>query len=271
MFCNCLYDYVMPFLKTLELPQIANVPLRTICQKTPVLQYITLGSKHDSIFFYSFWESNDSYPQGKIVSLSIDPFHESDFGMEGRLVKFMDRNGKNIRSLHLGSYYHDHTFPRSFGFLSSCPTMIENLLHLSIGKDLFYFATAKEPCVLSLAMFPRLESFSCPVLCPHHFSRWLDWISECFLPSPLSVSPPLPLKKIYSSVISFTPLHGQDNTDNLENKLDDWANNSHLNCSLEFSVPMSEGNEKLQSVFADIRALLPSWDQKGRLKLWVEM
>ncbi|KAH8834655.1 hypothetical protein DL96DRAFT_1581219 [Flagelloscypha sp. PMI_526] len=269
-FLNCLYKHVMPSLKILELPQMAWVPLPTILQNTPPLRHIHPGTEHDSIFQPDLLESGELFQQGDVVSLSVDRFHELDFGIGAPLVKFIECNGRNIRTLHLGSYYDTYSYVHSFDFLSSCPIMTGNLVHLSFGEDLFHVAENVD-VVFSLTMFPRLETFSCPILFPHRSSQWFRWLSDCLLSAIVSTSSPLPLKKIYS-LVSYSPaLQEESDINDVQNNLDEVAEYLDLDCSLEFSVPISEGNETLQSIFRSLREQLPTWDQDGRLKLWIEM
>ncbi|KAH8801333.1 hypothetical protein DL96DRAFT_1564077 [Flagelloscypha sp. PMI_526] len=207
IFCNCLYQHVMPSIKILQLPQMASVPLPTILWYTPLLFHIHLGTDHGSVFSFDFWESGQTFLQGEVESLSIDPFRGTDFGIDGPLATFIESNGGNVSKLHLGSCCFNSPFPSSFEFLSSCPIMAEHLVHFSMGDDLF----------------------------------------------------------------DFIDLQGESDMSDFKNNLDEVAEYVYLDCSLDFSVPISEGNETLQSVFSSLQEQLPTWDQDGRLKLWIEM
>ncbi|KAH8801339.1 hypothetical protein DL96DRAFT_1635935 [Flagelloscypha sp. PMI_526] len=270
MFRSCLLEHVLPSVRFLELSQLTWVPIFTIFRSAPRLRHIHIGADYGLLSSYVLQESSTSCLHSTIASLSVGPFNcDRDFQIDTTLGSFVKLNGKTIRSLHFESY--SDAF--SLSFLSSCPTFTEHLLHFSAGIDLFDVATIHQfPDLLPLTMCPRLETLSFAIFFPYDSSVWFNWMAKCLRSATLSPpSSPLPLKKIYSTISYRSGVPSHKKTIDSTINLDDFAMNSQFDCSMEFSVPVSNGNEILQSVFADLRGLFPSCDQAGRLKLWVEM
>ncbi|KAH8834656.1 hypothetical protein DL96DRAFT_1581223, partial [Flagelloscypha sp. PMI_526] len=264
MFRSCIYQHLLPSVRFLKLSQVDGVPLFTILRNAPLLRHMHLGSDYGLVSSPLSEENSPLCAQGKITSLSVGPFNnQTDFHTDNTLAKFIEVNARNIHSLHLGSYDNATTLR----FLSSCPTFTQHLLHLSIGTDLFNVATTHRlPDMLPLSMLPRLETLSLSIFFPYHSFLWFNWKAKCLQANTFTRKPSsLPLKKIYSSITYRSGTLGHIKLNDFTYNLDDLAQNPQLNCSMEFSVPISNGNEILQSIFADLRALFPSWDNAGRL------
>ncbi|KAH8834136.1 hypothetical protein DL96DRAFT_1810474 [Flagelloscypha sp. PMI_526] len=264
--CHCLYEHILPSLRNLELPGVANVPVFQILRKTPLLRHIHLGSDDGKISPYVVGEIRDVFFHQEVVSLSIGPFEEQDFRPDTELSKFIKYSEGNITTFHLSGTYR----PPSLEFLSPFPEFTSHVLRFSIGQEMFHRAIlSTSPDPLNLTVFQRLETFSCPITFPYRSSKGFNWIAKSLHSAIVSHQTlTLPLKKLYFPVTPEAASAIEDQ--NVTNGLDDLAHNAHLSCSIEFSVPISVGREKVQSVFEGLREFFPSWDQMGKLKLWVQ-
>ncbi|KAH8834132.1 hypothetical protein DL96DRAFT_1676351 [Flagelloscypha sp. PMI_526] len=166
------------------------------------------------------------------------PFEEHDFRPDTELSKFIKYNEGNIATFHLDG---DYSFSSSLEFLSPFPEFTSHVLHISIGHGMFERA------------------------------KWFNWIAKSLHPALISLeTSALPLKKLHLTVTPGDALQRPTENQVMTNELNNLAHNSRLSCSLEFSVSVSKGYDKFQSVFENLREFFPSWDQMGRLKLWVE-
>ncbi|KAH8834658.1 hypothetical protein DL96DRAFT_1551400 [Flagelloscypha sp. PMI_526] len=245
-FRSCISTYVLPYLNILELPEFVMVPIFQLLQNTPHLRHLHLGSGMNPLSPNLVGESyKKSFYRG-LVSLSVGPFEELDFHVETSLSKIIECSGGNIATFHLGSHWND-LCPPSLKFLSPFPDFTSHILHFSIGEDLFYQANQS--------------------------SQWFNWIAKSLHSTILSNSPAtLPLKRLQFTSTPGDAIQRPIELYILENELDDLAHNPGISCSLEFRISLSEGQEKNEYIFTDLREdLFPAWDQMGRLKLWVEI
>ncbi|KAH8834654.1 hypothetical protein DL96DRAFT_1704246 [Flagelloscypha sp. PMI_526] len=268
VFRNCLSDYVMPYLKSLELPEFLLVHISEFLRNTPLLRHLHLDSGHHRTSPSLAGEDSEFiFPRG-LMSFSVGMFEELDFQTDHPLKRVIECSEGTITSFHLGTHWLD-LYPLSLDFLSPFPGFTSHILRFSIGDDVFYEERAHD--LLNLTMFPRLETFSCPMCFQDRSPQWFNWVAKSLHRAILVQSSSiLPLKRIQFTSAPKKPMERPAVLNTLENELNGLAHNPALACSLEFSVPISEGQEKVQSIFADLREFFPSWDQMGRLKLCVE-
>ncbi|KAH8834133.1 hypothetical protein DL96DRAFT_1579522 [Flagelloscypha sp. PMI_526] len=261
----CLYENIMPSLRILELPRVASVPVFQILRRSPLLRHIHLGSEAGIISPYLDGEGGDPFFHRGVVSLSIGPFGERDFRPDTELSRLIKYHERNITTFQLGLLSDGH-FPPSLEFLLSVSRVhfpCHSFFHratLSTGLD-----------PLNVTIFRRLETFSCPMFFPYRASKWFNWIAMSLHPLVISHhTSAIPLKKLHFTVIPEDIVQRPIKGHSVVNELDYLAHNPYFSFSLEFSVTLSKGHEKVQSVFEGLREFFPSWDQMGRLKLWVE-
>ncbi|KAH8834135.1 hypothetical protein DL96DRAFT_482198 [Flagelloscypha sp. PMI_526] len=269
--CTCLYEHIMPSLRILALPDVASVPVSQVLRKSPFLRHIHLGSEDGTISPDLVREISELCFHRDVISLPIGAFEEGDFHSNTELSELIKHSEQNIMPFQLG-LLSDGRFSPSLEFLSPFPEFTSKVLYILLGQSLFLrvtLSTVLDP--LNLTMFRRLETFSCPMCFPYRPSKWFNWIAKSIQLAIVSHhTSPLPLKKMHFTVTPEEASQRPTGNQAVANELNDLAHNSRLACSLEFSVSISKGHENVLSVCEGLREFFPSWDQTGRLKLWVK-
>ncbi|KAH8801327.1 hypothetical protein DL96DRAFT_792125 [Flagelloscypha sp. PMI_526] len=263
-FCDCLYNHVMPYLSVLELQGVTLIRLFTILRHCPKLQHLHMGLVDDIEVPDLVGETSDPFAPDGLSSLTLDPFTKDEFDEFSILGTFLTRSGGRITYLEL-AYHHETPFPPSLPFLSGFPDFTRHIKHLSLGKDLFNAVVVDgfSDEILPLHMFPQLENISFDITLEPLNDIWFDWIFDC-----LKLSTSFPAANPFLKMVHFTiqATSGEAKA----HKLDSLVHNPALSFSLGFTVPVKEGNATIDSYFHLLRSFwFPSWDQAGRLKLFV--
>ncbi|KAH8834643.1 hypothetical protein DL96DRAFT_1581193 [Flagelloscypha sp. PMI_526] len=265
VFRDCLYNHVMPFLTVLELSGVTLIRLFTILRHCPMLQHLVIEPFGDIEVPDLVGETSDPFAPDGLSSLSLDRFTEDEFDEHSILGRFLQCSGGCIKFFEL-VYHLETPFSPSLQFLSGFQDFTRHIKHLSLGKDLFNAIVFNErrDDLLSLHMFPQLEKISFDITLEPLNDIWFDWVFDCF-----KLSTSFPEANPFLKMVHFTiqATSGEARA----HKLDSLAHNPALSFSLGFTVPVKEGNATIDSYFHLLRSFwFPSWDQAGRLKLFVK-
>ncbi|KAH8834652.1 hypothetical protein DL96DRAFT_1704244 [Flagelloscypha sp. PMI_526] len=268
---DCLHKHILPHIVSLEILELAGMPLFRVLRSCKLLRYMHIRSSEGVISSPIEDKSSIPYSLTQTLDLSLESFDSEDFTRTCSLAQCVEHNAGRITSLHLGSY-RGFSFPTTLEFLRPFPQFTAYLQHLSIGRDCFLAVDGKGSCYnwLPFALFPRLETLSCTIFFSSGSSIWFDWMAgalKCGISSSQTLI--LPLKKLRFNIIHLSLLPHE--AASLPKDFDDLANHSGLSCTVEFRVSALEGSKNNQSLFRELRENFPSWDQRRRLMLWIEM
>ncbi|KAH8824424.1 hypothetical protein DL96DRAFT_208073 [Flagelloscypha sp. PMI_526] len=241
LFYECLLQHVMPSLRSLELCEVANLPIFPIIRGGPRLRHLDIGASSIGLSPLSAEDENFSFLSGELTSLSIGSFSESDFHPKTSLARFLGCSNGLITSLRLWNDFRQIKSV-SLQFLLPFSTLTSHLRYLTLG----------------------LEMLSCSIVFAGYAARWFNWVTNC-LKSTLVASPvaPIALKRLRFSVMP-------SGEGTVRNTLDLLGDNAAFGVSLEFTVSAAVEMEMTQRIFHYLRSSFPTWDEAERLNLWVE-
>ncbi|KAH8796832.1 hypothetical protein DL96DRAFT_1825633 [Flagelloscypha sp. PMI_526] len=275
---DCLCHHVIPSVTSLQLKEI-RVPLFSLLNRCPHLRHLHIGSQYvqsTDDFNIDVVEVN-SLPN--TLDLVIQPFFEYDLAKTTSLAHFMQGSGRSIETLTVVPASSSTRCP-GVPFLRPFIEMQRHLKHLRLGFKVYEFISESlsfplqlthgftEHDLLPLASFVQLNTLTITIPDLSHkpttdiFFSWLSAVISLAgnsLPETLTAVR-FPLLPRLSRGVTFnaTP-----------HALDSLQQRCPFN--LDFVLTSSKGNEGVEQAFNRVRATFPSWDNAGKLKLWVEV
>ncbi|KAH8834607.1 hypothetical protein DL96DRAFT_1581070 [Flagelloscypha sp. PMI_526] len=262
----------LPYIRSLELFGINQIPLLTVLVHFPHLQRLSLQA---DLAIIGKMDQNDHEENALelslpgVTSISVNVFAEEDFEKPNSSLAHI-LTGPNIRSVMLVRSCDDD-------FLISWDAVelfAHQLHHLSLGAQFYHtvvneFSTTPTTATrfLDFGLLSQLQSITFTIpdgVRPAEWKPWSNGISRLIMNDENGLYLPslVTLKFILPS--NLTP--GKDSSTNL----DDIATKS----SFEIHIIARSGPSDRGSFFEMVRAFqacLPSWIKAGRLKFWMRV
>ncbi|KAH8834672.1 hypothetical protein DL96DRAFT_1581248 [Flagelloscypha sp. PMI_526] len=258
---------IIPFIRTLELFEVVQLPILRIISEAHHLQSLYLSSAHEVIGNDEDAEDGITIPETLQFDVTIGVFANEDFNVDYSLGRFLEMAGKQISTLELHSSL-DKCLPK-LDFLDPFEDLRANVRHLLFSLELFEMIIQAKVSMsfLPLWTFTSLEILTLSIPAPKEttsWDTWFDWISA-YINSPSSI--PVTLRTVQFSVMADN-YWDHKMIPKFHVNLNWLANNAPF--SIEFRVP-SLGGENTGQLIRSIRTCLSRWDKAGKLVFRVDL
>ncbi|KAH8798761.1 hypothetical protein DL96DRAFT_1638672 [Flagelloscypha sp. PMI_526] len=267
-FVDLITGSILPCTSSLQLFGFTCIPLLKVIGRCPGLLDIALGAHSDTIGDQIDQSEAIHLPSGA-RSISFGVFGTSDFDANNSLAKYMGQTDMKIRSLSFAEYCSNNQFPTSLSFLEPFGSLTHHLLHLSFGSQLYdVIATENEyHAVLPLQMFPQLQTlqfaFSADQAPDEVMDRWTPWCNWVYSIFTSEFGRPGSLEILRFSMYPSDQQRPETTLDGLAGTVD---------FEIHICVDGSGGNAgHFEDTVVSVRNSLPSWDEAGNLKFWIQL
>ncbi|KAH8796820.1 hypothetical protein DL96DRAFT_1825622 [Flagelloscypha sp. PMI_526] len=275
-FVDCLFQHVMPSVRTLRFHEVGQIPIFLVFAHCPLLRDLWLGSLYLDGPQTNVTRKVGPGPMPKVVSLMLKPFSPGDLEETTPLAHFIKESGRKITTLHLNQKEAGSILP-CLVVLKPFPDLKDHLQHLYFGRRFHLGIMEKMPLefnhadLLPLASLPNLQTLTFPMYrssshkTQEAWDYWFKWVVAVINFAGDSI--PTSLKVI--RFIRFPEISSSDSFDGTPHSLDELHDRAHF--SLEFVVSKWIRKQTPAEVFTLLRATLPSWEAAGRLSFQIKM
>ncbi|KAH8834472.1 hypothetical protein DL96DRAFT_1580673 [Flagelloscypha sp. PMI_526] len=258
--------YLLPHVSSLHLLGVTRIPLLTIIRQCPLVMSIELSAQADHTTTDVDTREQESPCVSDVTSLSMGVFGESDFSTKKTLGKYILLAGAKITSLELRQHYSNDHFFYSLSFLNRFKALAQQLLHLSLGPQLYAVIVSGKDRAITLNMFPQLQTLELSLLVEHdddyahNWAPWSEWVVRL-----LNSDSNHPRSLL---ILRFLLKPGGERRQ--RTALDELAAVS--NFQIHVCVGGCAGNVRLcGETVSSVRGSLNAWDTAGKLKFWMRL
>ncbi|KAH8817723.1 hypothetical protein DL96DRAFT_1623169 [Flagelloscypha sp. PMI_526] len=259
-----LIVHIFPHIHHLDMHEITHIPLLDILHYCPLLDELYLSSDVDVISHGINREGTVEFPTISIISFGI--FGDVDFEPDTGIARYLQEAKKPPVCLQLGRYFSPSNFDLKLSFLADFDLFRKNLLHLSLGCQVYdTVVTLKEAefsTTLPLSSLPQLRTLGFSLNTRSRTVRWniwSAWIARHFTTAHPSLK-----------TLSFIGGHLPSNQTAHLAELDSLATDSRFQIDCVLTPEYSHLPGINQPIVYYLRRALPSWHAKGQLRFWFE-